>query len=161
MCCDGTMFEFVSIEPHEVAPLRADFAIASDRDGEPSFTQPCPHSVDRSCAIYARRPGICRSYRCATLSGLSEGAITSAEARRRIGEVFKARQSLTRWLAPGESLPAARQRRKRLASAPAAPGNTPFILALTVLDLLIDRYFHREGQSMFTRKRAADGSSAS
>lgn len=155
MCCDGTMFAYVNVSPEEVPALSADFAIR-DEGGEPNFAQPCHYSVDRKCEIYARRPLTCRSYRCKTLSELRKNLIPVDEARRRVDDALAARNAVSQLLQPGETLPLARKRRTAMSagSAPALP-DLHFMLALTALDLLVDRHFRAPGETMFSRKAAS------
>ncbi|MFY8195315.1 hypothetical protein SAMN06272759_111105 [Novosphingobium sp. B1] len=154
MCCDGTKFAYVNVSPDEAPALAADFAI-SDDGGEPSFPQPCHYSVERRCEIYARRPITCRSYRCKTLSELRKELIAPEEARRRVDETLVARRAVSQLLQPGETLPLARKRRNTISSGSApAVSDLRFMLALTALDLLVDRYFRANGETMFSRKAA-------
>lgn len=154
MCCDGTMFAYVNVMPDEVPALSADFAIREE-GGEPNFPQPCRYSVDRKCNIYARRPFTCRSYRCKTLTDLRKALIAPDEAKRRVDETLAARKAVSVLLQPGETLPLARKRRNAI-SAGSAPSvaDLRFMLALTALDLLVDRYFRAAGETMFSRKAA-------
>lgn len=65
LCCDGSLFGFVPLEPAEIAPARARglAVIASGR----GFEQPCP-ALRGGCTLYAERPAACRRFTCRLLA---------------------------------------------------------------------------------------------
>lgn len=149
MCCDGTMFGAVPVEEHERSRLSAIFELETT-DGTTTFRQPCPQNQCHRCQVYDLRPSSCRGYRCLTLKALDAGEIDVDEGARRIAEVLKAREAVRAMMLPGETLTAARLRRKELAAdASRLPAATGFILALTALDLLLDRYVREQDLQMF------------
>lgn len=63
-CCDGSIFQRVSLEPGEVSLARRHGLRVVERGG--AFEQPCPAfrgSVE-GCGIYAERPRACHRFRC-------------------------------------------------------------------------------------------------
>ena len=148
MCCDGTLFDYVETLEEERVPLSALFTLRPGPKG-PVFDQPCPHNRDRCCTIYQNRPATCRKYRCKTLLALESGEVGGAEAARRVTEAILARDGVAKMLEPDETLSAARERRAALAGDPSrSPGALVFVLKLTALDLLLDRYFRKPGRTM-------------
>lgn len=64
MCCDGSLFGRVGLQPGEVPIARRHGLRVLERGG--AFEQPCP-AFDGSgagCTIYAERPQACRVFRC-------------------------------------------------------------------------------------------------
>lgn len=151
------MFTYVPVTREEQAEL-SDVLPLESRTDDAIFHQPCPHSVDQRCQIYALRPQTCRSFRCKTLDAMHKGDIDSAEAFRRVREMLASREQLKALLADDESLAEARDRRQKVAQAPVrSAGEMAFLLKLTAFDLLLDRYFRDKGQQMFSRSPGKAG----
>lgn len=151
MCCDGTMFDHVQVKPDEQTRLAEHFTLHRNATGA-VFDQPCPHARHQRCMIYELRPHTCRTYRCTTLTAFQADEITHAEAVRRIDEALAARTRTMPLINPGETLARARLRRSALASAPTDTAkNARFILTLTALDMLLDRYFRKPDKTMFAK----------
>lgn len=148
MCCDGTLFDHVTLAPDEQVSLAGVFVIEAGPRGA-VFDQPCPHAVDRRCMVYDIRPQPCRKYRCTTLIAFQAGEIAYTEAARRIMETLGARAGARPHLLQGETFAQARLRRSIAASVPVdAARNAHFILTVTALDRLLDRYFCKPGKTM-------------
>ena len=82
LCCDGTLFAYVSVSAEEAEALRArDVALAARKDGSFRLMQGCRGLVERSCALYAERPASCRAYSCLLAKALEEGEVGLDEAR--------------------------------------------------------------------------------
>lgn len=153
-CCDGTMFSHVELLDDEAERLGHLF-IVEKRPSRPVFHQPCPHSVEQHCQVYADRPRICRTFRCKTLKALRKGEVESAEAFRRVTEMLQAREQLKPLLLADETLKQARERRQTIAANPAlAATHATFLLRLTAFDLLLDRYFRNPGEVLFARNNS-------
>lgn len=89
LCCDGTLFDKVRLGPGDDAEkLKAlGLPVAAARSGAPitHFRQPCAAlCADRSCRVYADRPGQCRTFECGVYKAVGAGAITFAVALRRV-----------------------------------------------------------------------------
>lgn len=67
MCCDGSLFGRVDLEPDEIEPARRNRLRVLGGRG---FEQPCTALAQRErepgrvCAIYDQRPGACRRFAC-------------------------------------------------------------------------------------------------
>lgn len=71
LCCDGTMFNHVTVDKEELARIRLPML---HEDGEKiAFAQPCPHHAKGSCGVYEVRPSACVRFACALLKQLREG----------------------------------------------------------------------------------------
>lgn len=147
MCCDGTLFEYVEVDERERQSVESLFTLYPGTKG-PVFHQPCPHAVNQCCMIYEARPETCRKYRCKTLIALDSGDITAREAARRVNEALQARDTVRPLLLSGETIQAARKRRAAIAGDPAhAMDALYFVLKLTALDLMLDKYFRKQGKT--------------
>jgi hypothetical protein len=87
LCCDGTLFDGVKLEPgDDAARLRAlglpvKFARARKPVGR--FAQPCAAlCADRTCRVYAERPGQCRTFECGVFKKAKAGELDPATALR-------------------------------------------------------------------------------
>lgn len=148
-CCDGTIFTHVEVTRDEAVALAGHFTLEA-RETDAIFYQPCPHSVGQRCQIYTHRPETCRKFRCKTLKALRANEIESSEAFRRVKEMLEARRQAQAHLLAGETLNQARERRQRIAVSPSrSAADMAFLLKLTALDLLLDRYFRNPGKAMF------------
>jgi Fe-S-cluster containining protein len=99
LCCDGTLFDLVKLEPgDDAAKLKAlGLPVALSRGKQPvaRFPQPCSALCkDRACGIYADRPWQCRTFECRLFKDAKAGRITFAaalpavkQARRRADHV--------------------------------------------------------------------------
>ncbi|HBJ85622.1 MAG TPA: hypothetical protein DDZ88_17445 [Verrucomicrobiales bacterium] len=81
MCCDGTMFQIVKLQPGDnPAELgRLGLKIRS-RDGEFHMEQPCAALKELSCTVYAMRPTRCRLFHCQQLRRVESGEAAEHEA---------------------------------------------------------------------------------
>jgi hypothetical protein len=87
LCCDGTLFDLVKLEPSDDArKLKAlGLPITASRGKIPvaRFPQPCAALCkDRTCRVYADRPWQCRVFECGVLKAAKAGQISYAAARR-------------------------------------------------------------------------------
>ncbi len=90
MCCDGTLFHAVTLQPDDSPRAIAARGIHVKRKrGDAFFHQPCPaHAHDR-CTIYDARPTRCRKFNCRQLRRVAADEITAAEA---LAAIHSARQ---------------------------------------------------------------------
>jgi hypothetical protein len=85
LCCDGTLFARVHIQPGDVEPPLVAGGIRIQTSGARRyFEQPCPAYRDACCQVYADRPANCRKYRCKLLRKYEDGTITWADAQQTI-----------------------------------------------------------------------------
>jgi uncharacterized protein len=99
LCCDGTLFDLVKLEPGDDArKLKAlGLPVSMSRGKTPvaRFPQPCSALCeDRSCRLYANRPWQCRTFECQLFKDAKAGRTTFAaalpvvkQARRRADHV--------------------------------------------------------------------------
>jgi Fe-S-cluster containining protein len=99
LCCDGTLFDLVKLEPGDAAgKLKAlGLPVSVSRGKLPAarFPQPCSALCeDRSCRLYADRPWQCRTFECQLFKDAKAGRTTFAgalpvvkQARRRADHV--------------------------------------------------------------------------
>jgi len=88
MCCDGTLFDLVRLEPGDdarrLARLGLPLAAARGRQAA-RFPQPCAAlCADGSCRVYADRPGQCRAFECRLLQEAKAGRVSFPAAARRV-----------------------------------------------------------------------------
>jgi len=81
MCCDGTMFHIVRMQPSDsVGALNVLGLKLKKKKGQNCIEQPCPMLKQQQCSIYAGRPERCRLFECQLLKRLAKGGVTEAEA---------------------------------------------------------------------------------
>lgn len=66
LCCDGSLYGCVTLEPEELARARKNHLPVLPRRN--AFEQPCPAlstlGAHRACSIYSDRPRSCRNFTC-------------------------------------------------------------------------------------------------
>lgn len=87
MCCDGTLFDGVQLEPGDDARrLKAQglpVKVSRARKPVARFPQPCAAlCADRLCRVYADRPQQCRIFECGVFKKAKTGELDHAAARR-------------------------------------------------------------------------------
>ena len=91
LCCDGTLFDNVRLGPDDDAKrLKAlELPVFTTRAKVPFtlFPQPCAGlCADRTCRLYADRPGQCRSFECGVFKDAKAGQIEFPAALRLVGK---------------------------------------------------------------------------
>jgi Fe-S-cluster containining protein len=87
MCCDGTMFQIVRMQPGEVPAELGKLGLKIRcRDGEYYMEQPCSALRENRCTVYERRPVRCRLFNCQQLGRVERGETTEADAMAMIVE---------------------------------------------------------------------------
>lgn len=81
MCCDGTMFQIVRMQPGD-KPAELSRLGMKIRCHEGAFhmEQPCAALQELCCTIYDKRPSRCRLFNCQQLQRLEAGVISEDEA---------------------------------------------------------------------------------
>ncbi len=87
LCCDGTLFDNVRLEPGDDAKqlqaLGLPVTVSRARQPVARFPQPCAAlCADRTCRVYAHRPRQCRTYECMVFKEAQAGRLDSAAALR-------------------------------------------------------------------------------
>lgn len=81
LCCDGTMFQIVKMQPGDSPAELARLGMRiRGKDGEFHMEQPCPALKELRCCIYDKRPTRCRLFHCQQLRLLEAGNTTEADA---------------------------------------------------------------------------------
>ncbi len=91
LCCDGTLFDGVQLERGDSArKLNAlGLPVTTYRGRIPisRFSQPCAALCeDRSCRLYANRPGQCRSFECKLFKQTRAGEVELGAALRLVAK---------------------------------------------------------------------------
>ncbi len=82
LCCDGSLFTHVGLEPGEVEQLHAlGIPTQTRRSGTEVLPQRCCALKGRDCQIYAARPSSCAAYQCVLAESLLEDEVTLEEAQ--------------------------------------------------------------------------------
>ena len=116
LCCDGTLFAYVTVPAEDAKALRArDAALEARKDGTFRLGQPCRALEARSCTLYAVRPGPCRSYACMLAKALEEGELSLDAALATVDGAHQKLAALGEALgapAAGSPVPAVRASRR-------------------------------------------------
>jgi len=106
LCCDGTLFRFVPLEPEEAKRLEGRVT-----PYEGGMAQPCLALDGVKCRVYADRPSVCRKFRCLALQQLEAGEISGEDAHEFIQETLGRRASLAQALGMEDEIEAVRRAR--------------------------------------------------
>lgn len=93
LCCDGTLFHAVPIDPEEARRLKGRVTLTEDGT---HLAQSCRALDGCKCTVYEDRPSTCRTYRCLVLNAFESGRLDEARARAAIAEVFALRAEVVR-----------------------------------------------------------------
>ncbi len=90
LCCDGSLFGYVGLEPGDAERLRAKaFCLATRPGGQTVLAQPCAALTNRSCRIYESRPSHCASFNCLLATALGEEELSLGEAQEVVAEAHR------------------------------------------------------------------------
>lgn len=94
MCCDGTLFDGVQLDPgedaHKLKALGLPVIIPRARRPIARFSQPCAALCqDCTCQIYRHRPKQCRTFECKVFRDAGDGRIDYATALRLVEKTRK------------------------------------------------------------------------
>lgn len=136
MCCDGTMFQIVRMQPGEVPAELGKLGLKIRcRDGEYYMEQPCSALREKRCTVYDQRPVRCRLFNCQQLGRVERGETTKSEAMTMIIEtrvlVEKVR-GLIEQSGLREDGQALVERYERVASTPVNQALEPELVAVRV-----------------------------
>ncbi|NMO18878.1 YkgJ family cysteine cluster protein [Pyxidicoccus fallax] len=120
MCCDGTLFTHVSLQPPEVTALEArGLPLTRRADGSPALAQHCAALDGRTCTVYADRPASCRRYHCQLYAALAEKEVSLDEALAVVDEARARVDAVGQELPPAsEGEPRSVMQRARRAEQP-------------------------------------------
>ena len=90
LCCDGTLFDSVAIEPHETVPDELGPVRVGDKD---AFYQHC-RCFNGVCTIYLCRPQACRQFKCLVLKDYQKQRSSYEASQTKIQRIISARASI-------------------------------------------------------------------
>ena len=95
MCCDGTLFHSVVLQPTDSARTLSSLGLTLKRKpGLTTFRQPCSAHQNNQCAIYEDRPQRCRLFNCQQLLRVASGEITQSVAQETIASTREKRSQV-------------------------------------------------------------------
>src|SRR3954470_22672825 len=87
LCCDGSLFTHVGLEPGEVEQLhQLGIPTKTLRSGTEVLGQRCCALKGKACQIYADRPSSCAAYNCELAKALLEEKVTLPEAQATVAK---------------------------------------------------------------------------
>lgn len=141
MCCDGTLFTQVPLQPGEAEVLRQRGLPLADReDGAPVLPQRCAALDGLCCTVYEARPEACRRYRCQLFNALAEGEVSLEEAKGVVDAAHAKVEAVGRTLAPRGSGPGSVMREARTGAAELSLSGEARE-ALAHAEVYLDRHF--------------------
>lgn len=81
MCCNGTLFNYVTLMPDDLPKLAKYPQLRfKERNGQTTFDEPCVLHTGTGCSAYDDRPGTCSRYICGVLKAVAKDELTELEA---------------------------------------------------------------------------------
>lgn len=85
ICCDGTIFGKVPLQPEDELPPLQSAGIAIETKGDKKFFKlGCAAHRQNCCQVYHHRPANCRKYRCALLKKYESGDVSREDAQQKV-----------------------------------------------------------------------------
>ncbi|RKH00939.1 YkgJ family cysteine cluster protein [Corallococcus carmarthensis] len=117
MCCDGTLFTQVPLQPAEAEALRQrGLSLKVKEDGAVVLPQRCAALEGLCCTVYAERPEACRRYRCQLFNALAEAEVSLEEAKGIVDTAHAKVEAVVRGLGSADSGPGSAMRQARVAA---------------------------------------------
>lgn len=86
LCCDGSLFRFLPVEPGDVGAHAALSLPVVKQSGRLAMPLPCAKLSGACCTVYTQRPPGCRAFVCYLGHRLERGEVTFADALLRVHE---------------------------------------------------------------------------
>lgn len=87
MCCNGTLFNYVTLVPDDMPKLAKYPQLKlKERNGQETFDEPCVLHTGKGCSAYDDRPATCSRYVCGVLRAVAKDELTELEAVNLIKE---------------------------------------------------------------------------
>ncbi|MBL8937222.1 MAG: hypothetical protein JNM69_21865 [Archangium sp.] len=81
MCCNGTLFNSVTLMPDDMTKLGKYPQLRfKERNGQGTFGEPCVLHTGKGCSAYDDRPATCSRYVCGVLQMVAKDELTELEA---------------------------------------------------------------------------------
>jgi len=146
MCCDGTLFHSVVLQPTDSPRTLTSLGLTLKRKpGVTTFRQPCSAHQNHQCGIYENRPQRCRLFNCQQILRVASGEITQSEAqetiastRKRINQVVEKIERLTE-TNPNQGL--AQRFSVALANTVPSPERAELEAAMNDLNAILEKEF--------------------
>ena len=146
MCCDGTLFHSVVLQPTDSPRTLTSLGLMLKRKpGGTTFRQPCSAHQNNQCAIYKKRPQRCRLFNCKQLLRVASGEIpqsvaqeTIASTRKKISQVLQKIERLTE-TNPNQGL--TQRFSVALANTAPCPERTELETAMSELQKILEKEF--------------------
>lgn len=156
MCCSGTIFDSINLDPTETKLMAARGGSLAD-EGPTAIPFPCPMLEGTCCTIYASRPKLCRSYRCEVLNGLRADKLDHRAALDLIETARKLEGAVLTLLPPDQTIVQARRAWQadpqfwRALPESEREAALRLVMALAALNLHLDRHFRSELKRVIRR----------
>ena len=152
LCCDGSIFSHVELDEEDRERLEI------DEGCEPRLSFPCKHLSGTRCTIYPKRPKVCASYRCKTLTAFELGMISHDDAHDVIREAARLRHEFEAAIPPGIT------RRQAIIcvvkdQCPNEASNEEFLrlrLTYVAIQAMVDRHMRRKGENVIRSEMRSD-----
>ncbi len=146
MCCDGTLFHCVTLQPNDSPRALTSLGLKVKRRRDQfTFQQPCPAHRDCNCQIYGSRPTRCRDFHCRQLLKLAANELTESDVHTAIERAQRETREVKELLAQIAPTNPRRSLAQRVANALTTDSPTPAQVALRAafkrLEITLDRDF--------------------
>lgn len=116
LCCNGTLFAYVTLSPDEAqALIDRDVAVGMRKDGHYRLPQRCSALDGTRCTVYEARPHGCRAYVCQLATALEQNEVGLEDAMKTVQDAHRLLAALQAELPPGEATSAVHHVRRSLA----------------------------------------------
>ena len=152
MCCDGTLFHSVVLQPNDSPTTLSSLGLILKRKkGSLSFRQPCPAHQNNQCGIYENRPHRCRLFHCQQLLQVSSGILSQTKALETIRSTREKIKQVDQLIAKITETNPSHGLSQRVATALATTPNTSLhsdlTLAMVELNLTLNQQFRVQEES--------------
>ena len=136
LCCDGSLFRFLPVEPQDVEKHHALALPVVTQSGRLAMPLPCAKLEARCCGVYQARPPGCRAFVCRLGRRLEDGEVSAATALGLVREAQRLIEVLrVKWPGPEPVV-------QRATAAKDAPPNEDALEALRAVHKWLDAHLH-------------------
>ena len=156
LCCDGTLFDFATLQEPEVHLFPPNQRLDNPASDESAlaFALPCQHFRSQTCTVYPDRPDACRVFACRVLADFRNGTKTKAHCLAIIDDALGTRNRIDALLEVGGLAPSARRSVvAQMLKDARAGGTLPATGAVEAVafERFLDRHFRHPGQGRIAR----------